>query len=51
MKKELQEHQMLRIPKSLKETIQESADKHNKGNFNKECRELIVIGLNNRVDA
>ena len=49
IKQELQEPQMLRMPKSLKEAIQKSADKHNNGNFNKECRECIQIGLNNRI--
>ena len=48
MKKELQEPQMTRMPKSLKVAIQESADKYNKGNFNREVRELIQIGLKNR---
>jgi len=47
-KKELLKPQMIRITKSLKETIQESADKHNEGNFNREARDLIQIGLKNR---
>lgn len=47
-KKELQEPQMVRMPKSLKEAIQESANKHNEGNFNREVRDLIQIGLKNR---
>lgn len=47
-KKELQEPQMIRIKPSLKAEIQISADKHNEGNFNKECRDLIQIGLKNR---
>ena len=46
--KELQEPQMVRMPNSLKEAIQKSADKHNEGNFNKEVRDLIQIGLKNR---
>jgi hypothetical protein len=46
--KELKEPQMVRMPKSMKEAIQTSADKHNEGNFNKECRDLIQIGLKNR---
>jgi hypothetical protein len=46
--KELQEPQMIRIKPSLKAEIQTSADKHNEGNFNKECRDLIRIGLKNR---
>lgn len=46
--KELKEPQMVRMPKSMKEAIQESADQHNEGNFNKECRDLIQIGLKNR---
>ena len=46
--KELKEPQMVRMPKSMKEAIQESADRHNEGNFNKECRDLIQIGLKNR---
>jgi hypothetical protein len=48
MKKELQEPQMVRMPKSMKETIQESANNHNEGNFNREVRDLIQIGLKNR---
>lgn len=48
MKKESQDPQMIRMPKSMKKEIQDSADKHNKGNFNKECRDLIQIGLKNR---
>lgn len=46
--KELQEPQMTRMPKSMKEAIQISADKHNEGNFNREVRDLIQIGLKNR---
>lgn len=48
MKKEPKEPQMVRMPKSMKIAIQESAGKHNEGNFNKECRDLIQIGLKNR---
>ena len=47
-KKELQEPQMVRMPKTMKEAIKTSADKHNKGNFNREVRDLIQIGLKNR---
>ena len=47
-KKELQEPQMTRMPNSMKVAIQKSADKHNEGIFNKECRDLIRIGLKNR---
>jgi len=46
--KELQEPQMVRMPKSMKEAIQASANKHNEGNFNREVRDLIQIGLKNR---
>ncbi len=46
--KELQEPQMTRMPKSMKVAIQASADKINEGNFNKEVRDLIQIGLKNR---
>ncbi len=46
--KELQEPQMIRIKPSLKAEIQTSADKHNEGNFNREVRDLIQIGLKNR---
>jgi hypothetical protein len=46
--KELQEPQMIRIKPSLKAKIQTSADKHNEGNFNREVRDLIQIGLKNR---
>lgn len=46
--KELKEPQMVRMPKSMKEAIQTSADKHNEGNFNREVRDLIQIGLKNR---
>ncbi len=46
--KELQEPQMTRMPKSMKVAIQDSADKHNEGNFNREVRDLIQIGLKNR---
>ena len=48
MKKELLEPQMTRMHKSMKEAIQASADKHNEGNFNREVRDLIQIGLKNR---
>ena len=48
MKKELQEPQMIRMPKSMKVAIQNSADKHNEGNFNREVRDLIQIGLKER---
>jgi len=48
MNKEPQEPQMTRMPKSLKEAIQKSADNNNEGNFNKEVRDLIQIGLKNR---
>ncbi len=48
MKKELQEPQMIRMPKSMKLEIQKSADKYNEGNFNREVRDLIQIGLKNR---
>lgn len=47
-KKELQEPQMTRMPKSMKVAIQTSADTHNEGNFNREVRDLIQIGLKNR---
>jgi hypothetical protein len=43
--KELKKPQMIRIPNSLKVAVQESADKHNKGNWNQELRDLIQIGL------
>ena len=46
--KELLMPQMIRITKSLKDLIKESADKHNEGNFNREVRDLIQIGLKNR---
>lgn len=46
--KELQEPQMTRMPRSMKDAIQTSADKHNEGNFNREVRDLIQIGLKNR---
>ena len=46
--KELQEPQMIRIKPSLKQAIQTSADKYNEGNFNREVRDLIQIGLKNR---
>lgn len=46
--KENVEPQMIRIQPTLKQAIQESADEHNEGNFNKECRDLIRIGLKNR---
>lgn len=46
--KELLMPQMVRITKSLKDTIKASADKHNEGNFNREVRDLIQIGLKNR---
>ena len=46
--KEPQEPQMTRMPKSMKVEIQESANKHNEGNFNREVRDLIQIGLKNR---
>ena len=48
MKKELLKPQMIRLTKSLKETIQKSADNYNEGNFNREVRDLIKIGLKNR---
>jgi len=47
-KKELLKPQMIRLTESLKETIQASADKNNEGNFNREVRNLIQIGLKNR---
>jgi len=47
-KKELLNPQMIRLTESLKETIQKSANKHNEGNFNREVRDLIQIGLKNR---
>lgn len=47
-KKELLKPQMIRLNDSLKKTIQTSADKHNEGNFNREVRDLIQIGLKNR---
>lgn len=46
--KELQEPQMVRMPKSMKEAVKTSAGKHNEGNFNREVRDLIQIGLKNR---
>jgi len=46
--KENVEPQMIRIQPTLKQAIQKSADEHNEGNFNKECRDLIRIGLKNR---
>jgi len=51
MIKELQEPQMTRMPNTLKEAIQKSADKHNEGNFNKEVRDLIQIGLKKQKRA
>ena len=48
MKKELLKPQMIRLTESLKETIQESANKHNEGNFNREVRDLIQIALEKR---
>lgn len=48
--KENVEPQMIRIQPTLKQAIQDSADEHNEGNFNKECRDLIRIGLNNRTN-
>ncbi|MGM0582783.1 MAG: hypothetical protein ACQETL_19060 [Bacteroidota bacterium] len=47
-KKELLNPQMIRMPKSMKVAIQKSANKHNEGNFNREVRDLIQIGLKNR---
>ena len=47
-KNELLKPQMIRLTESLKETIQTSANKHNEGNFNREIRDLIQIGLKNR---
>jgi hypothetical protein len=46
--KEPQEPQMLRMPKTLKQAIQKSANKHSDGNFNEEARECIRIGLKHR---
>jgi len=46
--KELLMPQMIRIKSSLKAEIQDSADKNNEGNFNREVRDLIQIGLKNR---
>ena len=46
--KELKEPQMTRMPKSMKVAIQASANKHNEGNFNREVRDLIQIGLKTR---
>ena len=48
MKKELQEPQMIRMPKSMKDEVKSSADRHNEGNFNREIRDLIKIGLKTR---
>lgn len=39
---------MIRIKPSLKETIEVSAEIYSEGNFNREIRELIRIGLKNR---
>lgn len=47
-KKELLNPQMIRLTERLKKTIQKSANKHNEGNFNREVRSLIQIGLQNR---
>lgn len=47
-KKELLKPQMIRLTESLKEVIKKSADEHNEGNFNREVRDLIQIGLKNR---
>ena len=46
--KELLKQKMTRMRDSMKEAIQKSADKHNKGVFDKELRELIRIGLKYR---
>jgi hypothetical protein len=46
--KELLKPKMTRMHDSMKEAIQTSADKHNKGIFDRELRELIRIGLKNR---
>jgi len=46
--KELLRPQMIRITQSLKDEVKSSADKHNEGNFNRELRDLIQIGLKNR---
>lgn len=40
--------QTIRMQKSLKEEVQESADAFSEGNFNREMRDLIRIGLKNR---
>lgn len=45
--KENLEPQMIRIRGAMKFLIQESADKRNEGNFNREVRDLIQIGLKN----
>lgn len=46
--KENLEPQMIRIKGVMKFLIQTSADKYNEGNFNREMRDLIQIGLKNR---
>jgi len=47
-KKELLKPCMIRLKPSLKETIEVSAEIYSEGNFNREIRELIRIGLKNR---
>lgn len=48
MKKELLKPKMTRITDTMKQYIQESADKYNEGVFDRELRDLIRIGLKNR---
>ena len=46
--KELLKQKMTRMHDSMKEDIQQSADIHNEGVFDRELRDLIKIGLNIR---
>jgi len=46
--KEILKPKMTRMHDSMKEAVQESADKHNEGVFDRELRDLIQIGLKNR---
>ena len=47
-KKEPLKQKMMRMTDTMKTAIQKSADKHNKGIFDRELRELVQIGLKNR---
>lgn len=49
--KELLKHKMTRMHDSMKDEIQASANKYNKGVFDRELRKLIKIGLKNRKMA